>query len=92
MLCFKTTKYFTSAPFSLNCSSFLQKAFDVINISSKDCSNSRKIGLIGILSDAKSLYRKNAFGGATIKNPYDTIEEYKNILENEHNVDLGYFH
>lgn len=38
---------------------------------------------MAVLSDSPSLYRSNAFGGATIADPYDTLQEYKERLEGE---------
>jgi 2',3'-cyclic-nucleotide 2'-phosphodiesterase (5'-nucleotidase family) len=65
-----------------------QKPFEIIEVSSPDGSNVRKIGLIGVLSDSPSLYKPGAFGGAKIEDPYETIAIYKKILEEEYHVDL----
>lgn len=81
-----------------------QKATDIITVTSPDGSNSRyfshslfsfhfpylcrSVGLLAVLSDSPGLYKKNAFAGAKIEDPYDTIEKYKNILEKESKVDL----
>jgi 2',3'-cyclic-nucleotide 2'-phosphodiesterase (5'-nucleotidase family)/Ca2+-binding EF-hand superfamily protein len=65
-----------------------QKAFDIITVTSPDGSNSKRIGLIGVLSNTPALYRKNAFGGAVIEDPYEAMAKYKRILEEEHKVDL----
>ena len=66
----------------------LQKDYEIVEISSKDGTNKKKIGFIGILSNSPGLYRKNPFGGATIDDPYETIALYKDKLENELKVDL----
>eukprot|EP01127_Copromyxa_protea_P010652 TRINITY_DN2610_c0_g1_i1.p1 TRINITY_DN2610_c0_g1~~TRINITY_DN2610_c0_g1_i1.p1 ORF type:complete len:455 (+),score=64.78 TRINITY_DN2610_c0_g1_i1:720-2084(+) len=65
-----------------------QKATEVISITSEDGANQRKIGLLAVLSDAPGLYKKNAFNGAKIEDPYETIAKYKDILEKEEKVDL----
>lgn len=65
-----------------------QKAFDIIEVTSPDGSHTRKIGLIGILSNSPSLYRQNAFGGAKIDDPYQTMAIYKEKLEKDLGVDL----
>lgn len=68
-----------------------QKAFDIVRVArpgAKVGSHARKVGLIGILSSTPALYRKSAFGGATIADPYDTMAEYKAKLEDAHGVDL----
>jgi len=61
---------------------------ELISITSKDGSNTRKIGMIGILSNAPSLYRPNAFGGATIEDPWKTMATYKKKLEQEDGCDI----
>jgi len=65
-----------------------QKPFEIIEVTSPDGTNTRKIGLIGILSNSASLYRRNAFGGAKIEDPYQTMTEYKEKLEKEFGVDI----
>mmetsp|Transcript_54264 Transcript_54264/g.126338 ORF Transcript_54264/g.126338 Transcript_54264/m.126338 type:complete len:612 (+) Transcript_54264:138-1973(+) len=61
---------------------------EVIEVSSLDRSNVRKIGLIGILSSSPSLYRPNAFAGATIEDPWECIAKYKKKLEEERGCDV----
>lgn len=65
-----------------------QKDVEIIEIASADGTNKRSIGMIGILSNSPSLYRPNAFGGATIDDPWETIAEYKTKLEDEQGVDV----
>lgn len=65
-----------------------QTPYEIITITNEDDSQTVKIGLIGVLSDSPSLYRKGCFGGATIKDPYDTMEEYKEKLEKEEGVNI----
>eukprot|EP00928_Gymnodinium_smaydae_P062725 TRINITY_DN46519_c0_g1_i1.p1 TRINITY_DN46519_c0_g1~~TRINITY_DN46519_c0_g1_i1.p1 ORF type:complete len:655 (+),score=141.50 TRINITY_DN46519_c0_g1_i1:112-1965(+) len=60
----------------------------VVEVSSRDGSNKRKIGLLGILSNSPSLYKPNAFGGATIEDPWETIARYKVKMEQERGCDL----
>ena len=39
--------------------------------------------MIGVLSNAASLYKPNAFGGATIDDPWACMKEYNEKLKNE---------
>lgn len=39
-----------------------------------DVGENRRVGIVGVLSNEPALYRKNAFGGATIQDPYDALE------------------
>lgn len=79
----------------------LQKATEIIKVSSSDGSNqrlvvsfdlslmvSRSIGFLAVLSDSAGLYKKNAFNGAKIEDPYEAIAKYKDILEKEERADL----
>ena len=61
---------------------------DVISITSSDGTHTRKVGLISMLTNQPGLYRPNAFGGATIDDPWVTARKYVDTLEKEHNVDL----
>jgi len=56
-----------------------------IHLASADGSNMRKVGLIGLLSDGvdDKLYKKGAFGGATIEDPWEKMAEYKPKLEQQ---------
>jgi len=62
-----------------------QKEFDVIELCSPDGSNSRKVGLVAVLSDDPKLYEHfappGAFGGATITDPWEALKKYKALLE-----------
>lgn len=65
--------------------------YEVIEIQSEDGTQTRKIGLIAVLSNDPKLYsqfKEPAFGGATIEDPWDTLTKYKKILEEEHGCDL----
>jgi len=55
----------------------------IIDVSSADGSHTRRVGLLAVLSDAKSLYKPGAFGGATIEDPWQTLADYKQRLEAE---------
>jgi len=61
---------------------------EVIEITSTDGSNKRKVGMIGLLSSSPSLYRPNAFAGATIEDPWEVMGKYKEKLEKEQHCDL----
>merc|ERR1719215_2218358 len=62
-----------------------QKPYEVVEVKSADGSHIRKIGLIAVLSDDKSLYKKfkkpGAFNGAKIECPWNTLSRYKKELE-----------
>lgn len=62
-----------------------QKPFEIIEVTSPDGTHKRKVGLIAVLSDDPALYKHfqapGAFGGATIRDPWETLQEYKDMLE-----------
>lgn len=62
-----------------------QKEFDVLHVTSPDGTNSRKIGLVAVLSNDPKLYEHfkapGAFGGATISDPWEALDRVKNKLE-----------
>lgn len=62
-----------------------QKEFDVVEVTSPDGSNKRKVGLVAVLSNDPKLYEQfkapGAFGGATIDDPWKTLERLKIQLE-----------
>mmetsp|Transcript_105776 Transcript_105776/g.305993 ORF Transcript_105776/g.305993 Transcript_105776/m.305993 type:complete len:683 (-) Transcript_105776:87-2135(-) len=62
-----------------------QKEFDIVEVTSPDGSNKRKVGLVALLSDDPKLYEQfkapGAFGGATVTNPWDKLKELKPKLE-----------
>mmetsp|Transcript_22988 Transcript_22988/g.65143 ORF Transcript_22988/g.65143 Transcript_22988/m.65143 type:complete len:778 (-) Transcript_22988:59-2392(-) len=66
-----------------------QKEYEVIEIPSPDGKQTRKVGLIAVLSNDPALYAHfkapGAFGGATISDPWDTLRKYKSILEADPN-------
>jgi hypothetical protein len=61
-----------------------QKEFDIVDVCSTDGSNSRKVGLVALLSDDPKLYCQfkapGAFGGATIDDPWDTLRRLQKQL------------
>lgn len=70
-----------------------QKPFDIVEVASPDGTNKRRIGLVAVLSDDPGLYSHfkspGAFGGATIRDPWETLAEYKTLLEGpEYQCDL----
>ncbi|KAI2493471.1 hypothetical protein MHU86_21089 [Fragilaria crotonensis] len=70
-----------------------QVPFEIIEVPSPDGSHCRRVGLIAVLSDDPALYRQfdapGAFGGATIRNPWEVLKEYKEMLEGApYNCDL----
>lgn len=62
-----------------------QKPFDIVDIVSPDGTNKRRVGLVAVLSNDPGLYSHfkspGAFGGATIRDPWETLAEYKELLE-----------
>jgi 2',3'-cyclic-nucleotide 2'-phosphodiesterase (5'-nucleotidase family) len=64
-----------------------QKEFDIIELTSADGSQTRRIGLIAVLSNDPALFAQfkapGAFGGATLEDPWDTLRHYKTMLEGE---------
>ena len=69
-----------------------QQEYDVIELTSPDGKNSRKVGLCAVLSDDPALYSHfkapGAFGGATITDPWNALAKYKILLEEEEGCDL----
>mmetsp|Transcript_14772 Transcript_14772/g.23101 ORF Transcript_14772/g.23101 Transcript_14772/m.23101 type:complete len:703 (+) Transcript_14772:196-2304(+) len=70
-----------------------QKPFDIVEVCSPDGTNKRRIGLVAVLSEDSALYDQfkapGAFGGATIRDPWETLKEYKELLEGpEYNCDV----
>jgi 2',3'-cyclic-nucleotide 2'-phosphodiesterase (5'-nucleotidase family) len=69
-----------------------QADFDVVNVESKDGSQQRRVGLVGILSSDPALYAQfkspGPFGGATLTDPWETLREYKHRLENGEKCDV----
>ena len=60
----------------------------IIDVSSPDGSNNRKLGMLGVLSSSESLYKPGAFGGATIDDPWECMKEYNEKLKNEDGCDM----
>lgn len=69
-----------------------QQEFDVVEITSPDGTNTRKVGLCAVLSDDEALYshfkQPGAFGGAKITDPWQALKKYKTILEEEEGCDM----
>ena len=49
----------------------------VIEVTSPDGSNKRKLGIFAVLSSVASLYKPNAFGGAVIDDPWESMKGWK---------------
>ena len=69
-----------------------QQEFDIVEITSPDGTNTRRIGLVGVLSNDPDLYSHfkapGAFGGATIDDPWETLSKYEKMLKGpEYNCD-----
>ena len=46
----------------------------MLDLISADGSNSRKLGMVGVLSNTPELYKPGAFGGATIEDPWECMD------------------
>ena len=60
----------------------------VMEVVSPDGSNKRKLGMCGVLSADPKLYRPGAFGGATIDDPWESLQHYSAKLKNEKGCDM----
>ena len=69
-----------------------QQEYDVVQITSPDGTNTRRVGLCAVLSNDPDLYSHfkppGAFGGATLTDPWETLTKYKDILEHDENCDV----
>eukprot|EP00978_Attheya_sp_CCMP212_P034539 scaffold145101_cov59-Attheya_sp.AAC.2 len=61
-----------------------QLPFDVITVTTPDGTHERTVGLVAVLSNDPALYSHfkppGAFGGATIDDPWDTLQRYQDML------------
>jgi len=69
-----------------------QQEYDIMEVTSPDGSNTRKVGLVAVLSNDPALYSHfkapGAFGGATIDDPWMTLERLQKELKGpDHNCD-----
>lgn len=55
----------------------------IIEVVSPDKSNKRSIGMCAVLSNTSGLYKPGAFGGATIDDPWESLQEYNEKLLDE---------
>ena len=62
--------------------------FKILEVKGTHEQQVRKVGLIGLLTEDKALYRQGAFGNATIEPVIDAAIKWKKILEEEHGCDL----
>lgn len=61
---------------------------DVIDVKSKDKKVKKKIGLLGLLTEDKSVYRPGAFGGATIEPVLECAKKYMQEVMDPLKLDL----
>ena len=47
----------------------------VLDLVSPDKSNTRRLGMIGVVSNTPELYKPGAFGGATIEDPWECMDK-----------------
>ena len=60
----------------------------VVEVSSPDGSNVRKVGMCAVLSNTPGLYKPGAFGGATIDDPWESLKEYNEKLKSDQGCDM----
>ena len=46
----------------------------ILDLTSPDGSHSRRLGMVGVLSNTPELYKPGAFGGATIEDPWECMD------------------
>lgn len=63
-----------------------QTEMEIIDL--KSSTQSRRVGLVAVLSNEPNLYKPGAFGSATIEDPWETLAHYKKLLEKDHGCDL----
>ena len=52
----------------------------VVDVVSPDGANTRKLGMLGVISNTPSLYKPGAFGGAEIEDPWKCMDTYNKRL------------
>lgn len=67
-----------------------QKDYDIIELQQGD--HVRKLALLGILTNHPSLYPPGSFNGATIEDPWETMQLYVEKLENQVDMILPLCH
>lgn len=60
----------------------------VVEATSPDGTLTRRVAFLGLLTDQKSLYAPNAFGGATIDDPWKTARDYVDGTKLPRDLDL----
>ena len=60
----------------------------VVEVSSPDGSNVRKLGMCAVLSNTPGLYKPGAFGGAKIDDPWESLKEYNEKLKSDQGCDM----
>ena len=69
-----------------------QVEYEIIDLTSPDGTQHRKVGLVAVLSDDPKLYASfkapGAFGGATITDPWEALKKYQRILMDDKGVDM----
>merc|ERR1740121_415671 len=68
----------------------LNKPYEIVKVKSADGSQERQVGMVAVMTDDPSLYKKfkppGAFNGAKVDCPWETLRKYKEQLERK--VDL----
>jgi len=69
-----------------------QQPYEIIEIASPDGTQTRRIGLVAVLSNDPKLYSHfkapGAFGGAKIEDPWETLRKYETILMDDEKCDM----
>jgi 2',3'-cyclic-nucleotide 2'-phosphodiesterase (5'-nucleotidase family) len=67
-----------------------QHEYDIVEVTSADGSQTRRVGLVAVLSNDPALYEHfddpGAFGGATIDDPWETLAKYQAKLKEQCDV------
>jgi 2',3'-cyclic-nucleotide 2'-phosphodiesterase (5'-nucleotidase family) len=61
-------------------------AYDIVEV--KGAGRTRRVAIIGLLTDDKTLYRPGAFNNASIDNVLECAEKMQDMLYKQHGVDL----
>ena len=69
-----------------------QVEYEIVDITSPDGTQCRKVGLVAVLSNDPKLYASfkppGPFGGATITDPWEALKKYQKVLLTDEGVDL----
>ena len=55
----------------------------IVELTSPDGSNVRRVGMVAVLTNELKLYKPGAFGGAHIADPWETLDIYKRKMTDD---------